>query len=130
MTGTSPTGSSRRSARVDAVERQHCERHPLGGEPLHEVRRLPQCVALRNGHDHERRARFLQQLISPLRAFAAEAQDGLPVVVRPGAVEEAEQAHRIARVGGVEPPQRFLTARLNRKRCAKATSCCSMAVAK
>ena len=50
-----------RAGRVHPVEHQAGQRHPLLAEPLDEVGRLAQRVALRGGHHDEGRAARLQQ---------------------------------------------------------------------
>ena len=70
-------GQARRAASMHPVEHDRRQRHLLGRQPLHEVGRLTEGVALRRGDDHERGARLLQQAVGVLRAFAEAAEHGL-----------------------------------------------------
>ena len=62
---------------VHSVEHQPGERHLLGLEPLDEVRRFAQRVALRHGDDDERRTALLEQLVGLVGALAESAEHRL-----------------------------------------------------
>ena len=59
------------------VEHQPGERHRLGLEPLDEVRRLAQRVALGRGHDDERRVVGLEHRVGVVGALAEAAEQGV-----------------------------------------------------
>ena len=63
--------------RVHPVEHQPGQRHPLLAEPLHEVGRLAQRVALRGGDHDEGRAAGLQQAVRRISPLAEAAEHGV-----------------------------------------------------